>query len=107
VRSIKSIRCTLDEDDVLFCLLYPAGMEAVRMAMWVVCAILTYEGEQCGSPSLLVGGLGNCVCDAFWQCKGGFVLSFDMECIKGGCFVLFCLGGAIRNQRMISYARLA
>ena len=89
---------------ILFCLFYPAG-EAVRMAMWVVCAILTYEEGAVWIPKPLVGGLG-IACAAVWQCRWGFVcLSFDMIVSKGG--VLFCLGGAIRNQRLISYARLA
>ena len=58
-----------DDDDLFF---YPGGMEAVRMAMWVVCAILTYEEGAVWIPKPLMGGLG-IVCAAFWQSGGLFV----------------------------------
>ena len=68
------------------------------MAMWVVCAILTYEEGAVWIPKPLVGGLG-IACAAVWQCRWGFVcLSFDMIVSKGG--VLFCLGGCDKKSKI-------
>ena len=78
------------------------------MAMWVVCAILTYEEGAVWVPKPPRGRLGELYLRCLLAMQMGvclFVLSFDMIVSKGG--VLFCLGGAIRNQRLISYARLA
>ena len=47
-------------------------MEAVRMAMWVVCAILTYEVGAEEGPQASCGRLGGCVSALpFGNAKGG------------------------------------
>ena len=62
-------------------------------------------GSRGGVPQASCGRLGGSVSALPFGNARGFVCCFDTVCIKGG--VLFCWGGAIRNQRMISYARLA